>query len=231
MNKLAPRLLAEFLGTLGLLAVVVGSGIMAERLAGGNVAVALLANALATGAALIALIAAFGGVSGAHFNPVVSAMQAWRGAITGKTAVAYGVAQVIGALAGVVLAHAMFELPLVQCSAHIRTGIGQWLSEIVATVGLLLVIHGTVRHRPDAVPYAVAGYVTAGYWFTASTCLANPAVTIARACTDTFSGIRPQDAPGFILAQIVGLVLALALMCLLQNSEENPVENPKEKHK
>lgn len=214
MNTLRPYL-AEFLGTGALLAVVVGSGIMAERLAGGNVAVALLANALATGAALIALITTLGGVSGAHFNPVVSVAEAWAGRLPWPRVPGYILAQVLGGLAGVLLAHGMFDLALVQTSDHVRTGTAQWLSEAVATCGLLLVIAGTVRHRPDAVATAVAGYVTAGYWFTASTCFANPAVTIARACTDTFAGIRPLDAPGFIAAQVGGLVISLIFIALL----------------
>lgn len=216
------RLLAEALGSAGLLAVVVGSGIMAERLAGGNAAIALLANALATGAALIALITACGGLSGAHFNPVVSLLMAWRGALSWRLVPGYLAAQVAGALAGVLLAHAMFELPLLQASTHIRTGGSQWLSEVVATSGLLLVIVGTVRQRAEAVPYTVAGYVTAGYWFTASTCFANPAVTIARAATDTFAGIRPADAPGFVLAQIAGLALAALMAHLLFPPQESP---------
>ena len=217
------RLLAELVGTAGLLAVVVGSGIMAERLAAGHDALALLANAIATGAALFALIAAFGGLSGAHFNPVVTLFAARRGALAWRLVPGYLIAQVAGGLLGVLLAHGMFGLDLVQASAHVRTGQSQWLSEVVATCGLLLVIHGSVRHRPDLVPIAVASYVTAGYWFTASTCFANPAVTIARAWTDTFAGIRPLDAPGFILAQVVGLGLALILARLLDSpAQETP---------
>jgi glycerol uptake facilitator-like aquaporin len=207
---LGRRLVSEAIGTALLLAIVVGSGVMGERLAGGNLAVALLANTLATGTGLLALILTFGGWS-AHFNPVVSLVAASRGDLPWREVPPYIAVQVVGAIAGVVLAHAMFDLPLLQTSQHVRVGTGQFVSEVVATFGLLAVIMGTLRNRPAAVPYAVAAWVTAGYWFTASTCFANPAVAIARCLTNTFSGIRPADVPGFIAAEIIG-TLAAALL-------------------
>lgn len=200
--------MAEALGSALLLATVVGSGIMGDRLAGGNVAIALLANTIATGAGLVALILTFGPISGAHFNPVVTVVDAVLGGLAWKAVPGYLVAQVIGALAGVLLAHAMFELPLLQVSTHTRAGGSQLLSEAVATFGLLAVILGTARRRSTAVPFAVGAYITAAYWFTASTSFANPAVTLARSFTNTFAGIRPADAPGFALAQVVGSALA-----------------------
>lgn len=200
----AQRLFAEALGTGLLVAAVVGSGIMAERLAGGNMAVALLGNTLATGAILYVLITTLGPVSGAHLNPVVSAVFALRREIGWGLAVAYGAAQFVGGVGGAMLAHAMFELPLVQVSGQARTGAGQWLAEAVATFTLVLAILGTLRARPDAVPVAVALAIVAGYWFTASTSFANPAVTLARALSDSFSGIAPRDVPGFALAQAAG---------------------------
>ena len=202
------RLVAEWLGTAFLLATVVGSGIMAERLAGGNVGVALLANALATGGGLVALILTFGGISGAHFNPVVSLAAVLRRELSGREAGLYMLAQIVGAFCGVAAAHGMFGEPLFFASQHIRTGPSQWWSEFVATFGLLAVIFGCSRSRPDAVPYAVASYIVGAYWFTSSTSFANPAVTLARAATNTFSGIRPFDVPGFIVAQLVGAVVA-----------------------
>ncbi|MGM8061743.1 MIP/aquaporin family protein [Vogesella indigofera] len=202
------RLVAEWLGTAFLLATVVGSGIMAERLAGGNVGVALLANALATGGGLVALILTFGGISGAHFNPVVSLAAVLRRELSGREAGLYMLAQIVGAFCGVAAAHGMFGEPLFFASQHIRTGPSQWWSEFVATFGLLAVIFGCSRSRPDAVPYAVASYIVGAYWFTSSTSFANPAVTLARAATNTFSGIRPSDVPGFIVAQLVGAVVA-----------------------
>jgi glycerol uptake facilitator-like aquaporin len=202
------KLVAEALGTALLLATVVGSGIMGERLAGGNVAVALLANTIATGAGLVALILTFGPISGAHFNPVVTVVDAALGGLPWKEVPGYLVAQIAGALAGVILAHAMFELPLLQVSTHVRSGGPQLLSEVVATFGLVAVILGTARRRSAAVPFAVGAYITAAYWFTASTSFANPAVTLARSFTNTFAGIRPTDAPGFGLAQVVGAALA-----------------------
>lgn len=196
------RLAAEFTGTAFLLATVVGSGVMAERLAGGNVAIALLANTLATGAILYVLITAAGAISGAHFNPAVTLVERPRGWPL------YLPAQLAGALLGVWLAHAMFNLPLLQWGAKVRTGPSQWLSEAVATFGLVLTVRLTVRHRPEAVAAAVALYIAAAYWFTASTSFANPAVTIARAFTDSFAGIRPADAPAFIAAQLLGAFAA-----------------------
>ena len=200
----------EFVGTAFLLAAVVGSGIMGERLAGGNVAIALLANALATGAALVALIVTFGPVSGAHFNPLVTILTGPRRGGTGTIA-AYVVAQFGGAVCGVVLAHVMFEAPLVAWSTHERSGLSQVISEAVATFGLIGVIVAGARRTPAAVPFAVAAYIVAAYWFTASTSFANPAVTLARALTDTFAGIRPADVPWFIVGQAAGGGLAAAL--------------------
>lgn len=211
----ARRIVAEGLGTALLLAVVVGSGIMAERLAGGNAAIALLANAIATGAGLIALILMFGTISGAHFNPVVTLSEAWQGNVPGREVLPYIAAQVTGAFAGVAAAHGMFGEPLFFASQHVRTGPAQWWSECVATFGLIAVIIGTSRSRPAVTPFAVAAYIVAAYWFTASTSFANPAVTLARAATDTFAGIRPADAPGFILAQLAGAAAASVLFCWL----------------
>ena len=202
------RLVAEWLGTAFLLVAVVGSGIMAERLSGGNTGVALLANAIATGGGLVALILTFGGISGAHFNPVVSLSAMLRRELSGRDALAYVMVQVVGAFCGVAAAHGMFGEPLWSASQHVRAGLPQCWSEFVATFGLLAVILGCSRHRPDATPYAVACYIVGAYWFTASTSFANPAVTLARAATDTFSGIRPADAPGFIIAQLLGALVA-----------------------
>jgi glycerol uptake facilitator-like aquaporin len=207
---------AEGVGTALLLAAVVGSGIMGERLAAGNVAIALLANTLATGAALVALILTFGPISGAHFNPAVTLADASQGGVTWSAVPVYLVAQVAGAFVGVALAHLMFGEPLFTASRHARHGFPQLVSEFVATFGLLAVIWGCVRSRAAAVPFAVAAYITAAYWFTASTSFANPAVTMARAASDTFSGIRPADAPGFIVAQLAGAAAATALFRWLQ---------------
>jgi len=201
-------LTAEFTGSAFLLATVIGSGIMAQNLAGGNTAIALLGNTVATGAILVVLILIFGPVSGAHFNPAVTLSFRLRGEIGTSDTALYILAQIAGALAGMLAAHFMFELPLVQSSTHIRAGAAQFGSEIIATFGLLATIIGCVRHRPEAVPYAVGLYITAAYWFTASTSFANPAVTIARSFSDTFSGIRPEDAPLFIAAQLIGAALA-----------------------
>jgi glycerol uptake facilitator-like aquaporin len=210
-SSLGRRLVAESLGTALLLATVIGSGIMGERLAGGNVAVALLANTLATGAALVALVLTFGPISGAHFNPAVTLADAWQGGIRWADVLPYLGAQIAGAFAGVAVAHVMFELPLFFASQHARAGSAQMFSEFVATFGLLAVIWGCVRARPSVVPFAVAAYITAAYWFTASTSFANPAVTLARAASDTFAGIRPSDAPGFIVAQLTGAAAATGL--------------------
>jgi len=212
---LARRLVAEGLGTAMLLAIVVGSGIMAERLAGGNVAIALLANALATGAGLVALILMFGPVSGAHFNPVVTLSEAWQKNLALNQVLPYLAVQVLGALAGVLAAHAMFNEPSFSASTHVRAGISQWWSEFVATFGLVGVIIGCSRSRPAITPFAVAAYITSAYWFTASTSFANPAVTLARATTNTFAGIRPADAPGFMLAQLAGAIAATWLFTWL----------------
>jgi len=212
---LSRRLVAECLGTALLLATVVGSGIMAERLAGGNVALALLGNTIPTGAILFVLITMLGPVSGAHFNPAVTLAFCLRREIKLNEALAYVGVQIIGAIMGTLVAHAMFEEILLQISANIRNGPAQWLSEGIATFGLVATILGTLRWRPEAVPTAVGLYITAAYWFTASTSFANPAVTIARSLTDTFSGIAPENAPGFILMQFVGAAVATGLMAWL----------------
>jgi glycerol uptake facilitator-like aquaporin len=208
-RDLARRLIAEALGTMFLLIAVVGSGIMGVRLAQGNDAVALLANSLATGGALVALIGAFGPVSGAHFNPAVTLFEWAQGRTERNTALAYIPVQIAAAIAGVVIAHAMFDLPLLQQSAHARDSAGEFIGEIVATLGLLLVIWGVARTRAEAVPYAVAAYITGAYWFTSSTSFANPAVTIARSLTDTFAGIAPASIAAFVAAQMIGLIIAL----------------------
>jgi glycerol uptake facilitator-like aquaporin len=201
---LGARLTAEFIGTAFLVAAVVGSGVMGEKLAGGNVAIALLANTIATGAALIALISTFGSVSGAHFNPVVSLADAISGDLSWPDARAYVAVQVVGGIAGAAFAHLMFGLPVVSLARHARGGPALALSEFIATFGLLSVIWGCSRFRPAMVPVAVGSYITAAYWFTASTSFANPAVTIARSLSNTFAGIRPVDVPLFLCAQIAG---------------------------
>jgi glycerol uptake facilitator-like aquaporin len=202
----------EFVATAFLLIAVVGSGIMAEKLSGGNVALALLANSIATGGALVALILAFGPQSGAHMNPVVTLAAAATEGLRWHAVPAYLAAQIAGAVVGVWLAHIMFDQPILQLSQHARTGLPQWVAEIVATVGLLMVIWGCRVHREPVTAFAVAAYITGAYWFTASTSFANPAVTIARSLTDTFAGIRPIDAPGFIVAQFAALALAIPLL-------------------
>jgi glycerol uptake facilitator-like aquaporin len=211
MANLSRRLVSEVLGTAFLLAAVVGSGIMAERLSGGNGALALLCNTLPTGAILAVLILMFGPLSGAHFNPAVSIGFALRREFPWPEAAAYIAAQVIGGVIGVWIAHAMFELPVWQLSQHVRAGPGQWLAEFVATFGLLLTILGCVARTPAAVPYAVGLYITSAYWFTASTSFANPAVTMARSISDTFAGIEPSAAPAFVIAQLLGMLAAVAL--------------------
>ncbi|PLR23892.1 aquaporin family protein [Caulobacter zeae] len=213
------RLVAEGLGSTLLLAVVVGSGIMGERLAGGNLAIALLANTLATGAALVVLIGVFGPISGAHFNPVVTLVAASRRELFWRDAALYPLVQVIGAILGVWAAHAMFGETIVQVSTKARTGLDQAFAEVVATFGLLATILGTVRFKPDSTPMAVGLYITAAYWFTASTSFANPAVTLARSMTDTFAGIAPSSAPAFILAQLIGALLAAGLFGWLLKPE------------
>jgi glycerol uptake facilitator-like aquaporin len=207
----ARRAVAEALGTALLLAAVVGSGIMGERLAGGNVAIALLANTIATGAALVALILTLGPISGAHFNPAVTLADAWQGGLAWRDVPAYVAAQIGGAFTGVAAAHLMFSEPVFFASQRARSGSAQLFSEFVATFGLLSVIWGCARLRSSAVPFAVGAYITAAYRFTASTSFANPAVTLARAASDTFAGIRPTDAPGFIVAQLAGAAAATAL--------------------
>jgi glycerol uptake facilitator-like aquaporin len=209
------RLAAEAIGSTLLLATVVGSGIMGERLADGNVAIALLANTIATGAGLVVLILTFGPVSGAHFNPAVTLADASQGGLRWGEVPGYIVAQLVGAFAGVALAHVMFEEPLFSASQHVRSGAGQLVSEFVATFGLLAVIWGCSRRRSSVVPFAVGAYITAAYWFTASTSFANPAVTIGRAFSDTYAGIRPADVLGFIAAQAAGAAIGGLVFCWL----------------
>ncbi len=208
MSVLTRKLAAEFVGTAFLLATVVGSGIMAETLSPDNLGVALLGNTIATGAILVVLILIYGPVSGAHFNPAVTAVFLVRRELSLRDSVLYLIVQILGALAGAVVAHAMFEYPVLFASTNARTGAGQWVGEFVATFSLVAAILGCLRWRPDAVPYAVGLAITAGYWFTSSTSFANPAVTIARSFTDTFSGIVPAHAPAFIIAQFAGALVA-----------------------
>lgn len=219
MAAASRKLVAEALGTGLLLAVVVGSGIMGERLCGGNVALALLANALATGAALVVLIWTFGPISGAHFNPAVTLVAALRRDMPWSLALAYPLAQVAGAVLGVWVAHAMFGEPVLQVSARLRDGAGQAFSELVATFGLVAAILATTRSRPDSTALAVGLYITAAYWFTASTSFANPAVTLARSLSDTFAGIAPASVPPFIIAQLAGALLAAGLFGWLLKTE------------
>ncbi|MBB4569721.1 aquaporin [Rhizobium leucaenae] len=218
---LSRRLASEALGTAFLVATVVGSGIMADRLTT-DTALALLANTLATGAVLVVLITVLGPISGAHFNPVVSLVFALRRGLTLISTLAYIAAQILGGIAGTLLAHAMFELPLLQGSTTIRTGGAQWLAEVTATFGLIFVIFAGLRFRSEAVPWLVGLYITAAYWFTASTSFANPAVAIARSLTNTFAGIRPVDLPGFIVAEVLGALLALMLASWLLMEARNP---------
>lgn len=220
--KLSRKLAAEFVGTAALLAVVVGSGIMGERLAGGNAAVALLGNSIATGAGLVVLIYGFGLISGAHFNPVVTLTENLRGRIASATGALYILVQIAGAVTGVVLANLMFDLPAIDLSAKARTGPGQYLGEFVATFGLIAVIRLGVRFYPDLVAVLVACYITAAYWFTSSTSFANPAVTIARSLSDTFAGIAAESVPMFIVSQVTGAIVAM-LFCnwLLLEVEDN----------
>lgn len=225
-------LVAELLGTAGLLAVVVGSGIMGQRLSGGNEAIALLANALATGAGLLALIWTLGPLSGAHMNPAVTLAAAWTGRFPRSRVVPYVMVQLLAAPAGVMLAHAMFRLPLWSPGTHARTGSGLWLAEVVSTAGLVSVVLLTGRSRPSITPLAVAAQVVAGYWFTSSTHFANPAVTVARALTDTFTGIRPLDVPAFVLAQFMGAGVASLLVtwfeCVPASVASPDLESPGE---
>ena len=220
-RSLARRLSAEAIGTAFLLATVVGSGIMAERLSGGNVALALLANTVATGAGLVALILTFGSISGAHFNPAVTLADAAVGGMAWRDVPPYIVAQVLGAFLGVASAHIMFGEALFSASQHVRSGPAQLTSEFVATFGLLSVIWGVSRRHAQFTPFAVGAYITAAYWFTASTSFANPAVTLARAASNTFAGIRPTDAPGFILAQLLGAAAATGLFSWLVPAHKN----------
>jgi len=221
---LSRRLVAEAIGTAFLLATVVGSGIMAERLAGGNVAIALLGNTLATGAILMVLILIFGPISGAHFNPAVTLSFLIRREITAAHAGIYVIVQVIAGIVGAAIAHLMFDLPALMVSTTTRTGAGQWIGEMVATFGLVATILGCLKARPSAVPYAVGLFISVGYWFTYSTSFANPAVTVARTMTDTFSGILPAHAPAFIAAQVVGAVLATAVFAWMGGSNPVPQE-------
>ncbi|MBW8825132.1 MAG: aquaporin [Acidobacteria bacterium] len=217
--ELARKAVAELLGTALLVAIVVGSGIAAQRLSPGDVGLQLLENSIATGAGLIALILAFGPVSGAHLNPVVTLADRIFGGVTSAAAAVYVAAQVVGACIGAVVANLMFELPAVTTSTHTRSSGGLWLGEVVATLGLLLVIFGVVRSgKAAAAPFAVGGYIAAAYWFTSSTSFANPAVTVGRTLTDTFAGIKPSSAPGFIAAQLAGAALAVALARFLYPS-------------
>lgn len=210
-TPLSRRLAAEAVGSMLLLTAIVGSGIMGERLSGGNVGIALLANSLATGGALIALIMTFGPISGAHFNPAVTLSDALMGGLRWSEVFPYSSAQIVGAFAGVAVAHLMFGEPLLSASLHTRSGPAQAFSEVIATFGLLSVIWGVSRSRAEAVPYAVAAYIVGAYWFTSSTSFANPAVTLARSLTNTFAGIRPVDTPVFIVAQLVGAMSATVL--------------------
>jgi glycerol uptake facilitator-like aquaporin len=219
--SLAPRVVAESVGTGFLVAAIVGSGVMGDRLAGGHTALALLANTIATGAALVALIFAFGQISGAHFNPVVTLVDAFEQGLPWNETPFYIIGQILGGISGAIVAHLMFGLPLISLSGHVRSGPPQVLSEFVATFGLVSVIWGCSRLRSDAVPFAVGAYITAAYWFTASTSFANPAVTIARCLSDTFAGIRPRDVPWFVVAQLVGGLAATSLFrWLVPNLEE-----------
>ena len=218
MTVLLRKLAAEGLGTAFLLATIVGSGIMAAKLAGGNTAIALLGNTIPTGAILVVLISTMGPISGAHFNPLVSLAALINRTMTGKEAVAYIAAQFIGALLGVFIAHAMFDLPLLQASTTMRSGAAQWLAEVVASFGLLTVIFLSVRNAPQQVAMNVGLYITAAYWFTASTSFANPGVTLARSFSDTFAGIRPEDVLGFVIAQLIGAALAVAVDRWVWNS-------------
>ena len=226
-QALGRRLAAEAVGSFFLFATVIGSGIMAERLAGGNVAIALLGNTLATGAILFVLIAMLGPVSGAHFNPAVTLVMAARRELGWRDVAPYLLAQLIGGILGALAAHLMFDLPILQYSLKARSGIGQWTGELVATFGLILTIIGTARHRPKLVPASVALYITAAYWFTSSTSFANPAITIVRSATDSFAGIAPPDVAGFILAQLIGAALgAVAASQLFNCSEEVEPDAP-----
>lgn len=209
---MARKLFSEWLGTFFLVAVVIGSGIMAERLADGNLALALLGNTLATGAILVVIILIFSSISGAHFNPAVTLVFLLRQEIDKRTAFYYSIVQIMGGITGALVAHIMFELPLIEASSTARTGASQWVAEFVATFGLIATILGCLKARPEAIPYAVGLFISAGYWFTSSTSFANPAVTIARTMTNTFSGIVPLDAPAFILTQLLAAFVAAVVL-------------------
>ncbi len=223
---LSRRLAGEAIGTAFLLATVVGSGIMGDALSGGNTAIALLGNTIATGAILAVLILLFGPISGAHFNPAVTLAFWLRGEICAKDSVAYVIVQIAAGLVGVAIAHIMFEHAVVQFSTTARTGVSQWVAEFVAAFGLVATILFCLRAQPKAVPYAVGLFITAGYWFTSSTSFANPAVTIARAFTDTFSGIRPIDAPGFVVAQLIGAAVAAGTLAWFYRKASKTVTAP-----
>lgn len=214
------KLFAEWLGTFFLVAVVIGSGVMAERLADGNLALALLGNTLPTGAILVVIILIFGSISGAHFNPAVTLVFLIRREIDARTAVYYAVVQIIGGICGALIAHIMFELPLIEASTTTRTGFGQWVGEFVATFGLIASILGCLKTRPEAIPYAVGLFISAGYWFTSSTSFANPAVTIARTMTNTFTGIAPANAPAFIIIQLFSASIAAVVLGWLLAEKE-----------
>ena len=218
---MARQLFAEWLGTFFLIAVVIGSGIMAERLAGGNIALALLGNTIPTGAILVVIILVFGPISGAHFNPAVTLAFLLRRDIDKRTAGYYVIFQIMGGITGAAVAHIMFELPLFEASDTIRTGVSQWVAEFVATFGLVATIFGCLKSRPEAVPYAVGLYITAGYWFTSSTSFANPAVTISRTMTNTFSGIAPENAAAFILAQLLAAAVVVWVFGWLLDEKES----------
>jgi glycerol uptake facilitator-like aquaporin len=226
LTTLRQRVAAETLGSFFLFGTVIGSGIMAEALSGGNVAIALLANSIATGAILFVLITMLGPVSGAHFNPAVSLAMAARGELSWKDVLPYLAAQLAGGLLGALTAHLMFDLPIWQYSLKARTGLGQWTGEAVATFGLILTIIGTVKYRPDAVAASVALYITAAYWFTSSTSFANPAITIIRSLTDSFSGIAPQDVPAFVIAQLLGATVGALLGAMLFGRPETSPPSP-----
>ena len=228
MISLPRRLSAEAIGSAFLLCIVIGSGIMAERLSGGNIAIALLANTLATGTGLIVIILIFAPVSGAHFNPVVSIAKAWQGQLSWKVVPGYVLAQVIGAFVGVAAAHVMFNLPLFSASLHARSGYSQGFSEFVATFGLLATIIACDKQRPTITPFAVGAYIMSAYWFTASTSFANPVVTLARSVSNTFAGIRPEDTIGFIVAQLTGMLVAIILFRWLLRSTSTVTINARD---